>query len=166
MTSSVGSGAIRQGLALLAFVALCLAIGAIGGAVTSTSVDTWYQQLRKPSFNPPDWVFGPVWTALYVAMAVAAWRVWRRDGLRGAPLAMGLFAFQLALNLAWSVLFFGARQIGFALVDIVLLLAAIVAMALAFRRADGVAALLILPYAAWVGFATLLNAALWHLNRA
>lgn len=164
MASSFPVSAGRQALALFAFVALCLAIGAVGGTVTSTSVATWYQQLRKPPFNPPDWVFGPVWTALYIAMAVAAWRVWRRLGLRGAPLAMSLFACQLALNLAWSILFFGFRQIGFALIEIVLLFAAIVGTAVAFRQADGVAALLFVPYVAWVGFAALLNASLWRLN--
>lgn len=79
MNASFRASAGRQALALFAFVAVCLAIGAIGGAVTSTSVGTWYQQIRKPSFNPPDWVFGPVWTVLYIAMAVAAWRVWRRS---------------------------------------------------------------------------------------
>ena len=86
-------------------------------------------------------------------MAVAAWRVWRPLGLRGAPLAMSLFATQLALNLAWSILFFGSRQIGLALIEIVLLFAAIVGTAVAFRQADGVAALLLVPYVAWVGFA-------------
>src|SRR5687768_111381 len=93
----------RQALVLLAFVAVCLGVGALGGAVTATSVGTWYQHLRKPSFNPPDWIFGPVWTALYIAMAVAAWRVWRRQGLREARFAMTLFAGQLALNLGWSI---------------------------------------------------------------
>lgn len=155
---------MRQGLVLLAIVAACLAIGAIGGAVTSTSVGTWYQQLRKPSFNPPDWVFAPVWTTFYIAMAVAAWRVWRERGLQGARFELSLFAAQLTLNLGWSILFFGLRQIGGALVEIVLLLATIVATALAFRRIDRIAALLLVPYIAWVAFATLLTAALWRLN--
>lgn len=149
---------------LLAIVAACLAVGAIGGAVTSSSVGTWYQQLRKPSFNPPNWIFAPVWTALYIAMAVAAWRVWRQRGLEGARSALVLFAAQLALNLGWSVLFFGVRQIGLALVEILILLATIVAMALAFRRVDGIAALLLIPYVLWVSFATVLNAAIWRLN--
>ena len=153
----------RQVVALLAFVAICLAIGAIGGAVTSTSVDTWYRALRKPAFNPPDWVFGPVWTVLYVAMAVAAWRVWRRPGPGVRPL-LWLFAVQLALNLMWSIVFFGFRQIGMALVEIVVLLAVIAITAVAFWRVDEAAGLLFVPYVAWVGFATVLNAALWHLN--
>ena len=90
--------------------------------------------------------------------------MWRRLGLRGALLAMSLFAAQLALNLAWSILFFGFRQIGLALIEIVLLFGAIVGTAVTFRQADGVAALLLVPYVAWVGFAALLNATLWHLN--
>ena len=154
----------RQALALFAFVAVCLTIGAIGGAVTSTSVGNWYQQLRKPSFNPPDWVFGPVWTVLYIAMAVAAWRVWRRLSLGVARHPLSLFAFQLLLNLAWSILFFGFQQIGLALAEIVVLFALIVATAIAFWRRDRVAGLLFLPYLGWVGFASLLNASLWRLN--
>ena len=149
---------------LLAFVAACLAVGAIGGAVTATSVGTWYQQLRKPSINPPNWVFAPVWTALYIAMAVAAWRVWRARGLEGARSALVLFALQLALNLGWSILFFGLRQIGLALIEILILLATLVATTLAFRRIDGIAALLLVPYVAWVSFATVLTAAVWRLN--
>ena len=164
MTSPPRFGTTRQALVLLALLALCLAVGAVGGAVTSTSVGSWYQQLRKPPFNPPNWVFAPVWTTLYIAMAVAAWRVWRERGVQGARSALALFALQLALNLGWSVLFFGFRQIGAALVEILLLLGVIAATALAFRRVDGIAALLLVPYAAWVAFATLLNAALWHLN--
>jgi benzodiazapine receptor len=154
----------RQALVLLAFVAACVGVGAVGGAVTATSVGTWYQQLRKPSFNPPDRVFGPVWTALYIAMAVAAWRVWRRQSLRGARLALTLFAAQLALNLGWSVLFFGMRQIGLALIEIAVLFIAIVSTASAFARTDGAAALLLVPHLTWVAFAAMLNWVIWRLN--
>jgi benzodiazapine receptor len=164
MLVSFRSDSGQQALALFAFVAVCLAIGAIGAAVTSTSVGTWYQLLHKPPFNPPDWVFGPVWTVLYVAMAVAAWRVWRRLGLHGGRHALSLFAIQLLLNLSWTVLFFGFRQIGVALVEIVVLFAFIAATAVAIWRADSVAGLLFVPYLGWVGFAALLNASLWHLN--
>ena len=164
MNASFRSSAGRQALALSAFVAVCLAIGAIGGAVTSTSVGTWYQQLRKPSFNPPDWVFGPVWTVLYIAMAVAAWRVWRRLGLGDTRYSLSLFAIQLFLNLAWTILFFGFQQIGLALVEIVVLFAVILATAIAFWRRDRGAGLLFVPYLGWVGFAALLNASLWRLN--
>jgi tryptophan-rich sensory protein len=134
--------------------------------VTASSVGTWYAGLAKPSFNPPNWVFGPVWTALYLMMAVAGWRVWRRRGAdaRLAMRALGAWALQLALNLCWSLVFFGARLIGAALVEIAVLFAAIVVTALLFWRIDRVAGALLIPYAAWVAFAALLNAALWRLN--
>lgn len=121
----------------------------------------WYAALDKPPFNPPDWIFAPVWTALYVMMAVAAWRVWRRAGL-GA--CMVLWGVQLALNGAWSWLFFGLHRTGLALADIVALLAAILLTATCFMRRDRAAGYLMLPYLAWVGFATVLNHALWRLN--
>jgi len=151
-------------VALVLFVALCLGIGALGASVTATSVDTWYAGLVKPSFNPPDEVFGPVWTVLYVLMGVAAWRVWRsadRDTTRG-PLT--LFALQLAINLGWSVVFFGLHKIASAVATIVVLDVAVLVTMLAFRAVDRVAALLMLPYVALVAFATVLNVAIWRLN--
>lgn len=154
----------RSLLALGAFLALCIAISAAGGWVTAQSVGSWYRELHKPAFNPPDWVFGPVWTALYLMIAVAGWRVWRVRGLTGAPVAMSVYAAQLALNLAWSFLFFGARAIALAFAEILLLLAVIVANAALFWRIDRAAAWLLAPYAAWVAFASVLNLALWHLN--
>ena len=159
--SRLGNITMRQGLVLLGFIAACLALGALGAAVTAPAIPTWYATLAKPSFNPPNWIFAPVWTALYILMAMAAWLVWR-SGKAGA--ALGLFALQLALNAAWSLLFFGLHRIDLALVDIVLLLAAIVATALAFRARSAVAALLLLPYLAWACFATVLNFAIWRMN--
>ena len=152
------------GLAL--FVALCLGVGALGAAVAATSVESWYSGLVKPSFHPPDEVFGPVWTVLYILMGVAAWRVWRsadRDTTRG-PLT--LFALQLAINLGWSVVFFGLQKIASAVATIVVLDVAVLVTMLAFRAVDQVAALLMLPYVAWVAFATVLNVAIWRLNPA
>ena len=171
----------RDTVSLLAFIALCLAVAAAGGAVTASSVGTWYAGLAKPSFNPPNWVFGPVWTALYLMMAVAGWRVWRKSRpprttppLRATPwqegsgnaarLALMMWAVQLAMNLMWSFLFFGARMIGAALAEIVVLLAAIVVTAWLSWRVDRAAGALFAPYIAWVAFATVLNAALWRLN--
>jgi len=154
----------RNLVALAGFVALCFAVAAAGGAVTATSVETWYAGLAKPPFNPPDWVFGPVWTALYLMIAVAGWRVWRRRGESGAWLALGAWGVQLSLNLSWSMLFFGARMIGAALVEIAVLLAAILITAALFWRIDRIAGVLLVPYTAWVSFATVLNAALWRLN--
>lgn len=151
-------------LGLAFFVALCLGIGALGAAVVATSVDTWYADLIKPSFTPPDGVFGPVWTALYVLMAVAAWRVWRtadRDTRRGA---LTLFALQLALTLGWTAVFFGLQKIGAALATIVVLDVGVVVTMLAFRSIDRWAGLLMVPYLAWVSFATVLTIAIWRLN--
>ena len=146
------------------FVALCLGIGALGAAVVATSVDTWYADLAKPPFTPPDRLFGPVWTILYVLMAIAAWRVWRaadRDTRRG-PLT--LFALQLALTLGWTVVFFGLQKIGAAVATIVVLDVGVVVTTLAFRPIDRWAGLLMVPYLVWVVFATVLNIAIWRLN--
>lgn len=154
----------REFFGFVAFLGLCLAVSAIGGAVTAASVGTWYPSLAKPPFNPPNWIFAPVWTALYFIMAIAGWRVWRRDGFAKARAALALFALQLALNLCWSIVFFGLRSIGAALVEIVVLLLAILATTLVFWQRDRVAGMLFIPYVAWVAFATVLNAALWQLN--
>ena len=151
-------------LGLGAFVALSLAISAIGAWVTAGSVGTWYRMLHRPDFNPPDWVFAPVWTLLYLMIALAGWRVWRSAGLAGARAGMAAYAAQLALNLAWSLLFFGGRMIGVALAEIVLLLAVICVNAVLFWRTDRLAGWLLAPYAAWVAFACVLNFALWRLN--
>ncbi len=126
--------------------------------------DAWYEALDKPEWNPPAWIFGPVWTLLYTMMAVAAWRVWRHGGWAVRGRALGLYLVQLALNAAWTPLFFGWHQPGLAFLDIVLLLAAMVATGVAFARVDRLAALLWVPYVMWVGFATLLNFTLWRMN--
>jgi len=158
----VTRGRLRDALGLAGFLALSFAIAGTGAAVTATSVGDWYQALAKPAFNPPDRVFGPVWTVLYAMIAVAGWRIWRLRGAREPALLA--WAVQLGLNLGWSFLFFGARLIGAALIEIVALLAAIVVTARLFWRIDRGAALLLAPYGAWVAYATLLNAALWRLN--
>ena len=155
---------MRRIAALVVFVGLCLAVGALGGWATAASVKDWYPALNKPSFNPPDWLFGPVWTVLYAMMGVAAWRVWFKAWGDRARRPLALFALQLALNLGWSVTFFGLHAIGAAVVVIVALEAAILGTMRAFRRIDGVAAALLVPYALWVAFATLLNVTIWRLN--
>ncbi len=155
---------IHDVLGLIAFVVLCLVVSGIGGAITATSVDTWYQGLRKPPFNPPDWVFAPVWSTLYILMGVAAWRVWRLGPFETNRKALVVFAGQLGLNLAWSVLFFGLQRIDLALVEIVILLSAILASTIMFWRIDRLAGVLFVLYAAWVTYATVLNASLWLLN--
>jgi len=155
---------IRSLLVLAGFVLLCLGVSALGGLATASSVGSWYQGLAKPPFNPPDWVFAPVWLTLYLMIAVAGWRVWRVAGFTAARGAFVWYAIQLSLNLTWSLLFFGARAPGAALVELLVLWVAIVANAVAFWRFDRFAALLLVPYAAWVGYAGLLNASIWWLN--
>jgi tryptophan-rich sensory protein len=154
----------RQKNALLAFVLTAQAVGAAASLVTAPNIASWFPDLVKPSFNPPDWLFAPVWVALYLLMAVAAWRVWRIRGLNATPLH--LYAIQLALNFAWSFIFFGAHRLGLALGEIVLLLMFVIATAIAFWRADRLAGAMMLPYIAWVSFATLLNYEFWLLNGA
>ena len=126
--------------------------------------DAWYASLHKPSWNPPGWVFGPVWTLIYIMMAVAAWLVWRRGGLRVNRGPLSLFMVQLALNAVWTPLFFGLHQPGWAFVDIVLLWLAIATTITAFRRVHRGAAWLLVPYLAWVSFASVLNYTLWRMN--
>jgi translocator protein len=160
----------RSPAVLLALLVLCLGVGALGGAITATSVTTWYTTLMKPSFNPPDWVFGPVWTTLYVTIAIAGWRVWRTGrlhasrGHRSVTIALWVWGAQLALNLGWSLVFFGARMPGLALAEIILLWIAVAVTISLFWHIDRLAGALLTPYLAWVSFATLLNAAIWWMN--
>jgi tryptophan-rich sensory protein len=125
----------------------------------------WYAGIAKPSWNPPNWIFGPVWTALYLMMAVAAWMVWKATGATGVRHALMLFLVQLALNAAWSWLFFGRERPDLALMDIAALWLTIVATTWAFWGIERRAGMLMLPYLAWVSFASCLNFAIWRLNR-
>jgi translocator protein len=152
---------------LVVCIAVCLAAGGLGVAfVGGRNLSQWYAGLNKPWFNPPSWVFGPVWTALYVLMGVAAFLAWHRGlGQRPVQIALALFALQLVLNALWTPLFFGWHRIGAALADIVLLWLVIFATIVAFRRVSNPAALCLYPYLAWVTFAAVLNASLWWLNR-
>ena len=125
----------------------------------------WYASLAKPAWNPPSYVFAPVWTVLYGMMGVAAWFVWRERGLFGAKAAFGLFFVQLILNAAWSCIFFGLHEPGFALAELVALWAFIFLTVLAFWRVKPLAAGLLLPYFCWTAFAAVLNYQLWILNR-
>ena len=153
-----------QWLTLLIFLAVCLGVGGLGSIPTAKSVRDWYPRLRKPPGTPPSWVFGPVWTTLYVLMAVSAWLVWR-DYAWGARAALMIFCAQLALNLAWSGIFFGARQIGFALMVIVILWLAILFNIFIFYPLNAAATYLLLPYLLWVTYASYLNCGIWVLNR-
>ena len=148
-------------------VVFCNAVGSLGALSTSEAVRTWYPTLREPALSPPPWVFGPVWTLLYTLMGVALWLLWRRRG--GARslqrTALAWFAFQLTLNAAWSPVFFGAQNLGLALVVIVAMLAAIALTMWAARPVHPAVPWLLAPYLAWVAFATYLNAGYWALNR-
>jgi benzodiazapine receptor len=152
----------NQWLVLAGLILLCVGTGMIGGMVSAGAIEDWYRALAKPSWNPPDWLFGPVWTTLYVMMAVAAWLVWRtRD--RVAP-AMALFFVQLGLNLLWSLLFFGARSPGLALIEVAFLWTSVLLTMLAFFGRQTTAGWLFVPYLAWVSFAAVLNFAIWSMN--
>lgn len=156
---------MTNGIRLLICLAAPQLVGITAGLATSAGTREWYPTLTKPAFNPPAWIFAPVWTALYLAMGLAAWLVWRRLGeAPAARAALVAFWAQLALNWAWSFLFFGMRSPLAGLVDIVLLLAAIVVTTALFFRVSAWAGALMIPYLAWVAFATVLNAALWRLN--
>jgi tryptophan-rich sensory protein len=144
------------------FMLATLGVGAAASLFTAPEIPTWYAALNRPAIAPPNWVFAPVWTALYIVMAFAAWLAWKSAGLRSA--AMAAFAIQLALNFAWSVIFFGLHDIGAALAEIALLDLAILTTLILFFRHDWRAGLLMLPYLAWVLFATFLTYAFWGLN--
>jgi len=154
----------RFGVFLL-FLLLPLAVGGLGGWATAQGVRDWYPGLVKPPFNPPSWVFGPVWTSLYLLMGIASHRVWMRWGRdpRSGP-ALGVYGLQLFLNGVWSFLFFAFRSPGAALVDIVLLWAALATTVVLFFRVDRWSGWLMTPYLAWVTFASVLNYAIWTLN--
>jgi translocator protein len=160
----ISPGWRRQLAMLLFFLVICLGTAGAGAAVTAVSVSGWYQTLSKPTWTPPDWVFGPVWTTLYLLMAVAAWLVWRRAGWSTGRAALSLFALQLALNAAWSPLFFRLHSPGIALVDIIMLWVAIAATVWSFRRISALAGSLFVPYLLWVSYAMFLNWAIWRLN--
>lgn len=148
-------------LSLVIILVICFAVAGLGSLATTPNIANWYATLNKPSWNPPNWLFGPVWTLLYAMMGVAAWLVWRRVGWGTAILC---FAVQLGLNLAWSFIFFGAHQTGLAFVEIILLWLAIVATIISFSAVSKPAAALLIPYLLWVSFAAALNFTIWRLN--
>jgi translocator protein len=150
---------------LIVLLILCFAVAVVGGLVTTPNIPNWYADLAKPSWTPPDWVFGPVWSILYFSMAIAAWLVWRQAGLASSVVPMALFGVQLLLNGLWSWLFFGLHSPSAAAIDVVLLWIAIAATTVAFWRQSTVAGMLFVPYLAWVSFASVLNLAIWQLNR-
>lgn len=159
------SSALHQTLGLAGWLLASLAVGAIGGYASINAQD-FYGQLAQPSWAPPAWLFGPVWTVLYILMGVSAWLVWRPQGFGGARPALTLYAAQLLVNALWTWLFFAWRQGAMAFAEILVLWALIAATIAMFRRHSRIAAALLLPYLAWVTFAAGLNFALWRLNPA
>ena len=148
-------------------------LGAIGALVLTFGaayvgsrfpVDEWYTALAKPSWNPPNWLFGPVWSVLYLLMAISVWLVWKKQGLLGAIVPLSIFLLQLVLNAAWSWLFFGLHEMGIALVEIVVLWIVILVNIILFWKIYPISGILLLPYLLWVSFASILNYTLWRLN--
>jgi tryptophan-rich sensory protein len=154
---------------ILIVVVTCLAIGYFSGMATQSSIKTWFPTLVKPSFNPPNWIFAPVWSMLYIMMGIAAGLVWNRlefsNDKELVKKSLLFFAVQLGLNALWSVLFFGLRNPMLALIEIVLLWLMIYETYIKFGKIDKIAGYLFLPYLAWVSFATVLNTSIWWLNR-
>lgn len=153
--------------ALVILILLPIIGGGLVGFITSRNVSSWYPTLQKPAWNPPNWIFGPVWTILYGLMGWASWLIWqkRADQPKQVRSAQMWYGLQLGLNFLWSVIFFGFRRPDLALLEIVLLWGAILVTVVKFARIDRLAASLMIPYQLWVTFATALNAAVWWLNR-
>tara|TARA_R110002167_G_scaffold24608_10_gene86283 strand:- start:836 stop:1309 length:474 start_codon:yes stop_codon:yes gene_type:complete len=157
---------LKKNLTYIAIaVSVCLIIGFLSSFATQSSVNGWYQQLNKPSFNPPNWVFAPVWTVLYIMMGIAAGIVWAK-GLhhRWVKTALYHFGFQLLLNASWSIIFFGLHEPFLALLVILALLVLLILTIRWFKVVSDLAAYLLIPYLLWVCFATMLNYKLWELN--
>ncbi len=150
---------------LIISIAIPLIIGGTSGFFTATGVESWYQAINKPSWNPPGWIFGPVWTTLYVLMGIALFLVWKADASPELKkIAIILFAVQLALNFCWSFIFFYQQQPGWALVEIIVMWVFILFTIFAFAQVNKTAAWLLVPYISWVSFAVILNYTIWKLN--
>lgn len=155
----------QQIVGLLISLLVCFAAGGIGGLATTQGLETWYDTLNKPEWNPPNWIFAPVWTTLYCLMGIAVWWVWRAAAWQQVRKTIILFAVQLVLNSVWSLIFFGLQNPGAALIEIVVLWIAIAATTTRFFRHSAVAGGLMSPYLLWVSFALFLNFTIWNLNR-
>jgi tryptophan-rich sensory protein len=149
---------------LIVSIVVCFSAAAIGGFATTSSIEGWYAGINKPTWNPPNWIFGPVWSTLYLMMAVSVWLVWKKSGLANAKFALVIFAIQLVLNLLWSLIFFGMQQPGWAFAEVILLWVSIVMTIAVFFRHSKLAAYLLVPYLLWVSFASFLNYTIWSMN--
>ena len=153
-------------IALVVSIIVAFAAAAIGGMATAEAIPVWYNGLKKPWFTPPEWAFGPVWTILYLLMAIAAWLVWEQNSAKSIAIPLGLYAAQLALNVLWSFIFFYKRKLRAGFIDIIALWAAILVTLILFWNVDTLAGLLFIPYLAWVTIASALNYKVWKLNPA
>jgi translocator protein len=150
---------------LAASILMSLGAGAIGSVATVTGINSWYAELIKPSFNPPNWIFGPVWTTLYIVMGVALYLIWQQGlGKSFVKNSFILFVVQLVLNAAWSIAFFGMQNTGLALLVIALLWVSILILIIRFYKINKLASYLLIPYILWVSFASVLNFSIWQLN--
>ena len=152
-------------LKFLVSILLPLSLGAIAGMFTSHSVPEWYATLNRPSFNPPNWIFGPVWTTLYILMGISFFLIWKQGVSKERNRAILVYLLQLLLNFAWSFIFFYFNLIGLALVEIILLWISIIMMLVVFYKIKPIASYINIPYLLWVTFATVLNASYYLLNR-
>lgn len=155
---------INNKIRLVVSVLLSVALGSLGGLFTLSEIPVWYAGLQKPSFNPPNWIFGPVWTVLYFLMGVSFYLVWKENKSSERNRAMGWFGVQFLLNFCWSMIFFHFHQTGWAMVEIIFMWVAILITLLQFGKISSLAAWLLVPYISWVSFASVLNYAIWQLN--
>lgn len=153
-----------NGIKLILSIVLCVSLGSVGGLVTVSEIPTWYASLNKPSFNPPNWLFGPVWTILYLLMGISVYMIWKQPVSKERNKALQVFILQFILNFCWSFIFFGLHATGWALIEMIALWILILLSILHFAKHSKTAAWLLVPYILWVSFALLLNAVIWKLN--
>jgi tryptophan-rich sensory protein len=155
----------KEIISLIVAIITCEAAGIVGSIFTASKIPTWYKGLIKPALNPPSWVFGPVWTTLYLLMGIALYIIWKKGlNTEGVKFALTIFAVQLILNALWSIVFFNMENLGLALINIVLMWISILWTIVLFYRLSPTAGLLLIPYILWVSFASYLNYAIWTLN--
>jgi translocator protein len=151
-------------LTIIICIALPLIVGSVSGIATSGNITTWYATLHKPVFNPPNYLFGPVWTLLYILMGISLYLIWRSPSGDARNYALAIFGIQLVLNFTWSFIFFSFKQTGWAFFEIILIWVCILAMIIIFHRINKTAAIIQVPYLIWVSFASVLNGSIWWLN--
>lgn len=165
MNRDIKRSILSKTFGLIFWIGICYLVAWISAQVSpGIAPADWYNTLNKPSWNPPSWLFGPVWTTLYTLMGIAAWLVWKRFGFQQAKFALTAFIIQLLLNGLWSQLFFGMNSTGWAFLEIFFLLAAILLTTVLFSKKVKTAAWLMVPYILWVAFATVLNGTIWWIN--